>query len=104
MINNGKISGGLFTPTFLRDDKLLEFLIKRYPDHDGVTNQLHTLAPGSSLLLSEPFGTVESSGPGTSIAIFRDEATQSKLRGSQLLFSNKTSADIIVDKELRFCE
>ena len=41
-----------FTFTSLPDDGYLQFTIKVYPDHDGVTGQLQTLEQGDSLLRS----------------------------------------------------
>jgi len=100
-----------FTPTSLDDDGVLEFTIKRYPDHDGVTHALHTLSPGAELLMSEPFGTISYQGPGVFlaggagitpfIAILRERARASELDHHALIFSNKTPADIICEKELR---
>jgi len=60
--------GRPFTPTCLVEDEVLEFNIKRYPDHKGVTDKLHTLKPGDSLLMSAPFGTISYKGPGVFIA------------------------------------
>jgi ferredoxin-NADP reductase len=104
--------GRPFTPTSGDDDLVLEFTIKQYPEHQGVTKKLHSLHPGDAVLLSEPFGAIQYKGPGTFIAagagitpfiaIFRELAAQGKLNGCHLLYSNKTVADIICEKELRF--
>lgn len=103
--------GRPFTPTGLVDDEVIEFTIKRYTDHRGVTEQLHKLIPGAELLMSEPFGTISYKGPGIFIAggagitpflaIFRDRARAADTAGSALVFSNKTRRDIICEKELR---
>ena len=103
--------GRPFTPTSLATDQVLEFTIKRYPDHKGVTDKLHTLKPGAKLLLSDPFGSIAYKGPGVFIAggagitpflaIIRQLAAESKLSGNSLLFSNKTPQDVICEKELR---
>ncbi|MBU0654833.1 MAG: flavodoxin reductase [Gammaproteobacteria bacterium] len=101
-----------FTPTNFVDDKVLEFTIKRYVDHDGVTKKLHGLPAGSELLISEPFGTINYQGPGVFlaggagitpfIAILRAQYRSSADGGkNHLIFSNKTPADIIYEKELR---
>jgi len=100
-----------FTPTSLPDDQVLEFTIKRYPQHEGVTRALHELQPGSSLLMSEPFGAIRYQGPGTFLAggagitpflaILRDLAKHQRLERHHLIFSNKTPDDIICEKELR---
>ena len=103
--------GRPFTPTSLGDDEVLEFTIKRYAKHEGVTDKLHTLKPGDHLLMSDPFGTISYKGPGVFIAggagitpflaIFRQLAAEGSLNGQTLIFSNKTPADIICEKELR---
>lgn len=103
--------GRPFTPTSLAEDKVLEFTIKGYPQHHGVTEQLHQLKPGDSVLLSETFGTIQYKGPGTFIAagagitpflaIIRRLARDDELAGHRLLFSNKGPADIICEHELR---
>ena len=99
-----------FTPTSLPTDRLLEFTIKAYPEHEGVTRRLHELQPGARLTLSEPFGTIAYRGPGVFIAggagitpfigILRELARIGRLDGHRLIFSNKTPADIIYAQEL----
>ncbi|MEJ2346363.1 MAG: FAD-binding oxidoreductase [Gammaproteobacteria bacterium] len=103
--------GRPFTPTSLADDQVLEFTIKAYPDHDGVTKRLHQLHAGAALTLSEPFGAIRYRGAGTFIAggagitpfiaVLRERARQGGLEGHRLIFSNKTPADIICEKEFR---
>ena len=100
-----------FTPTGRAADRVLEFTIKGYADHAGVTQALHQLEPGAELLLSEPFGTIHYQGPGVFIAggagitpflaILRDLAQKGELGGQTLIFSNKTPRDVICEKELR---
>ena len=99
-----------FTPTSLPDDEVLEFTIKGYPEHKGMTVQLHQLSAGAKLLMSEPFGTIQYKGPGTFIAagagitpflaIIRRLARDNQLGNHSLLFSNKGPADIICEQEL----
>ncbi|MBS0329688.1 MAG: flavodoxin reductase [Proteobacteria bacterium] len=103
--------GRPFTPTGLAGDRVLEFTIKAYPDHAGVTQALHQLEPGAELLMSEPFGTIRYEGPGVFIAggagitpflaILRDLAGKGELDRQTLIFSNKTPRDVICEKELR---
>jgi cytochrome-b5 reductase len=103
--------GRPFTPTGLADDRVLEFTIKGYSDHPGVTQALHQLEPGAELLMSEPFGTISYQGPGVFIAggagitpflaILRKLARTGGLDRQTLIFSNKTPRDIICEKELR---
>jgi cytochrome-b5 reductase len=103
--------GRPFTPTSLPHDRVLEFTIKRYPDHHGVTEKLHSLKPGEEIFLSAPFGTIRYKGPGVFIAagagitpflgICRQLASENQSAGHQLLYANKTKNDIICEKELR---
>lgn len=95
-----------FTFTALPDDPVLEFTIKSYHDHDGVTHALWNCAPGDHLLLGEPWGTITYKGPGTFIAggagvtpfiaILRDLNAKGKLAGNRLIVSNRTERDIIM--------
>jgi ferredoxin-NADP reductase len=104
--------GRPFTPTCLADAQVLEFIIKAYPEHEGVTRALHSLPPGAELLLSEPFGTISYQGPGVFLAggagitpflaILRERAGIGDIERNKLIFSNKTPADIICEKELRY--
>lgn len=104
--------GRPFTPTCLVTDRVLEFTIKRYAEGGGVTDRLHRLQPGVPLLLSEPFGTIAYQGAGTFLAagagltpflaIFRQLARDKTLAGNSLIYSNKTPADVICEKELSF--
>lgn len=103
--------GRPFTPTSRPGDAVLEFTIKGYPQHKGVTHQLHQLDAGDMLLMSEPFGTINYHGPGTFIAggagitpflsILRMLHGQGEIAGNSLLFSNKGPQDIICEKELK---
>jgi len=103
--------GRPFTPTSLQEDRVLEFTIKAYPEHRGVTQALHALRPGAGLLMSQPFGTIRYRGPGIFIAggagvtpflaILRRLAADGQLQGHGMIFSNRTPADVICEKELR---
>lgn len=103
-----------FTFTCLNQDKVLEFTIKsydpeEYKDHDGMTWHLKDLHPGDELILEEPFGTINYKGRGVFIAggagitpfiaIFKDLHKKGRLAGNTLIFSNKTTRDIILQKE-----
>src|SRR5690349_14311999 len=57
-----------FTFTSLDDDPDLEFTIKRYGDHQGVTNELHQLKEGDELVVHDVWGAIEYKGPGYFIA------------------------------------
>lgn len=99
-----------FTPTSLPEEDVLEFTIKGYPEHDGVTVRIHDLEPGASLHMSDSFGTIRYAGPGTFIAggagvtpflaILRSLDPEER-RKSSVIFSNDTPADVICEKELR---
>ena len=100
-----------FSFTSEAHDQVLEFSIKAYSDHDGVTKQLHTLEPGSELMVHEPFGTIQYKGKGVFLAggagitpfisIFRHLHNTNQLEGNTLIFSNKEAKDIILEKEVR---
>lgn len=100
-----------FTFTSLNKNPHLEFTIKAYPEHRGVTERLHQLSPGDELLLGEPFGTINYKGLGVFLAggagitpfigILRQIKEEDRIRGNSLLFSNKTQKDIILEKEFR---
>lgn len=101
--------GRPFTFTSLPDHPDLEFVIKSYPDHNGVTEQLPRLSPGAQLHLDGPFGAITDHGSGTFIAagagvtpfipILRKRARDNALDGCTLIFSNKTADDIIMRGE-----
>jgi ferredoxin-NADP reductase len=99
-----------FTFTGLNDDPFLQFTIKRYPSHHGMTDQLHQLKAGDELIVRDVWGAIEYHGPGVFLAggagitpflaIFRQLHKDNKARGNTLFFSNKTAADIIEHDEL----
>lgn len=99
-----------FTYTALNERPYLEFTIKRYADHHGVTDKLHQLVPGDELLIGEPWGAISYQGPGyfmaggagitPFISILRKLHKDGQAQGNTLIFSNKTAADIIYEKEL----
>src|SRR5580765_5052047 len=98
-----------FTFTSLNEWDHLEFTIKIYSDHDGVTNQLGQLRVGDELLLHDVWGAIQYKGEGTFIAggagvtpfiaIFRQLQKDGKLGSNKLIFSNKTHEDIILKDE-----
>jgi ferredoxin-NADP reductase len=100
-----------FTFTSLNDDAYLEFTIKRYHDHHGVTDLLHQLVPGDELIIQDVWGAIEYKGPGyfiaggagitPFIAILRQLHKDNSIAGNVLFFSNKTSADVIYEQEFR---
>ena len=98
-----------FTFTSLPEDNTLEFTIKTYPGHKGVTNAMLQLKPNDELMVYPVFGAIAYKGEGVFIAggagvtpfisIFRDLKEKHKIGNNQLLFANKTKADIILDEE-----
>ncbi len=99
-----------FTFTALTGEKYLEFTIKRYEDHHGITDKLHQLVPGDELIIRDAWGAIEYKGPGyfiaggagitPFIAILRKLHEEGKTTGNTLFFSNKTAEDIIYREEL----
>lgn len=98
-----------FTFTSLNEWDNLEFTIKIYTDHDGVTNELGKLKAGDELILHDVFGAINYKGEGIFIAggagvtpfiaIFRQLQKDGKLGDNKLIFSNRTSKDIILKDE-----
>lgn len=94
-----------FTFTSLPTDDYLEFFIKTYPEHNGVTEQIGKLKPGDALSIGDVFGDIHYKGEGVFIAggagitpfiaILKDLEKQNKLANNKLIFANKTYADII---------
>ena len=99
-----------FTFTALNEEHYLEFTIKRYEDHHGVTDKLHQLNVGDEIIIEDPWGAIEYKGPGYFIAggagitpfisILRMLSKSGAIAGNTLFFSNKTPADIIYENEL----
>ncbi|MEO9003419.1 MAG: FAD-binding oxidoreductase [Ginsengibacter sp.] len=98
-----------FTFTCLNDWDHLEFTIKIYSDHEGVTNQLGKLKIGDELIVHDIWGAIHYKGEGVFIAggagvtpfiaIFRQLYKDGKLGNNKLIFSNRTSSDIILKDE-----
>jgi len=98
-----------FTFTGYKDADYLEFMIKIYNDHQGVTNKLGKMNSGE-LILHEVFGSITYKGPGVFIAagsgvtpfiaILRNLYKVNNLKKCKLILSNKTSEDVILDDEL----
>ncbi len=100
-----------FTFTSLPDDDNIEFTIKTYPSHHGVTEQLLTLRTGDELVIQDPFGDISYKGEGIFIAggagvtpfiaIFKQLERENKIGNSKLIFANKTKADIIREDKFK---
>lgn len=99
-----------FTFTCLNSDPYLQFTIKSYTDHNGVTNRLGQLVEGDELIIRDVWGAIAYKGQGyfiaggagitPFIAILRQLHADGKLAGNTLFFSNKEDKDIILKKEL----
>jgi ferredoxin-NADP reductase len=104
-------AGHPFTFTSLSEDPDLEFTIKIYKEHDGLTEQIDKLEEGDSFIIDDPWGTIQYSGPGVFvaggagvtpfIAILRKLYKDGALKGNTLIFSNKSEQDIILQDEFR---
>jgi len=100
-----------FTFTSLNDWNFLEFTIKIYRDHYGVTNKLDKLKNGDQLIIHDVWGEIAYKGPGIFIAggagvtpfiaILRELASKNKIEENKLIFANKTKSDIILEKEFK---
>lgn len=98
-----------FTFTSLPDDDYLEFTIKAYPPHKGVTNELLRLKKGDELVIGDSWGAISYQGEGTFIAggagvtpfisILRNLHSQKRMGGNQLIFANDKEEDIINKEE-----
>ena len=101
-----------FTFTSLNSADYLEFTIKIYSDHNGVTNELGKLKPGSELIIRDVWGDISYKGEGVFIAggagitpfisIFRELQYRKKIGANMLVFANKTKDDIILESELKW--
>jgi ferredoxin-NADP reductase len=98
-----------FTFTSLPDEGLLQFTIKSYTDHPGVTNELLAVKKGDLFEISDAWGTISYKGEGVFIAggagvtpfiaIFRYLRATGKVGNNKLFFANRTTKDIILKEE-----
>lgn len=96
-----------FTFTSLPEEDHLEFVIKSYADHDGVTNQMDRLVVGDELIVNDSWGAIQYNGKGVFIAggagvtpfiaILKELKEKGKLSGNRLFFANKTKNDVILE-------
>jgi ferredoxin-NADP reductase len=99
-----------FTFTSQPEDDYLEFIIKTYPTHEGVTNELLSLKAGDEMIVGDVFGDISYKGDGVFIAggagvtpfiaILDKLEKEGKLGDNRLLFANKTKSDIIREQAL----
>lgn len=98
-----------FTFTCLPDYDYLEFTIKTYQSHLGVTNQFLQLKKNDELILHDVFGAIAYKGEGLFIAggagvtpficILRYLQSKYEIGDNKLIFANKMKDDIILAKE-----
>jgi len=100
---------GPFTMTNLPNEDYLQFIIKTYPSHKGITNELLQQKKNDELILHDVFGAIAyknegvfiAGGAGVTpfIAIFRDLQSRNEIGANRLIFANKTKGDIILEGE-----
>lgn len=98
-----------FTFTSQPEDDHLEFVIKAYPSHDGVTEQISKLVPGDEVQMSKVWGAITDKGPGIFIAggagitpfipILRKRAKADDLTGCTLVLAADKKRDLILRDE-----
>ncbi len=101
-----------FTMTSTPNDAILEFTTKIYASHEGVTRQIDSLSVSDTLCLSKPFGAIKYDGPGVFIAggagvtpfisILRSCKQNHQNHDNTLIFTNKSSRDVILEHELEY--
>lgn len=99
-----------FTMTSLPEDISLEFMIKVYNERDGFTKKIGEFKPGDSIVIEDATGDKAykekgifiAAGTGITpfISVFRQLRKDGKLKGNQLIFSNKTYDDVFNNIEL----
>ena len=99
-----------FTFTSLPNDNFIQFTMKTYPSHKGVTEQLRTLKTGDELIIGDVFGDINYKGEGIFIAggagitpflaILKDLEKKNAIGHNKMIFANKTKADIIEEEQL----
>jgi ferredoxin-NADP reductase len=100
-----------FTFTSTNDSDHLEFIIKIYKGHNGVTEKLLEVKVGDELILHDVFGSIRYKGEGLFIAggagitpfiaILRQLQLENKIQDNSLLFANRTADDVILHNELK---
>lgn len=99
-----------FTFTSLPDDDYLEFMIKIYLNRNGVTQKLDSVNQGDELILHDVFGAIQYKDNGVFIAagsgitpflsIFRYLHKKKCIGSNVLIYSNKTTEDVIMAESL----
>ncbi|MGF1637462.1 MAG: flavodoxin reductase [Cyclobacteriaceae bacterium] len=110
----GKSSRGEESPfcfSSLPTEDHLEFVIKTYPERDGLTDDLLEIRRNDELILHEVFSSIVYEGEGIFIAegvgitpfisILRELGEKNEVGNNKLIFANKTKADIILEQEFK---
>mgnify|MGYP001582762147 FL=1 len=91
-------------------DDFLEFIIKIYPERNGITKEFDKLKPKDELIIGEPKGKMSYQGNGTFIAAgtginpfisIIKSLDENERENNFLIYSNKTKDQIILEKELK---
>ena len=109
--NGWKDKKNPYTFCCLPEDNYLEFTIKTYPSHNGMTNELLHLKINDELILHDVFGAISYKGEGVFIAggagvtpfvsILRSLDSKKEIGNNKLLFANKKKEDIILEEEFK---
>lgn len=96
-----------FTFTSLPETSYLEFMIKVYPSHKGLTLALSKINKSSILQITDAWDSYHYKGKGTFIAggsgitpfipMLLDLYRKGAMDGHTLLFANKTAQDIVME-------
>lgn len=100
-----------FTFTGINKWEHLELMVKIYPKGSGVTKQMARMNAGDELIIHDVYGAIQYKGPGVFlaagsgitpfVAILREQNKLKQLHGIKLIYSNKTSEDVIIGEELQ---
>jgi ferredoxin-NADP reductase len=100
-----------FTFTGTNDQDHLEFTIKIYQSHNGLTAKLLDINEGDELIIHDVWGAIHYKGPGLFLAggagitpflaIFRELKLNGDLTGNTLFFANRKENDIFLHDELK---
>ncbi len=91
-------------------EDFLEFIIKIYNEHDGITKEFDKLKVGDELILNEAKGKIKYKGTGIFIAAgtginpffsIMKSLNESNRKENFLIYLNKTPKDIILENELK---
>lgn len=102
---------GPFTITSIYEkDDDLQFIIKAYPEHHGISIALSKLKVHDTVFITEPWDSFSYNGTGIFIAagsgitpfvpLLRLLKEKNKIEGHSVIFANRRERDIILNKEL----